>query len=244
MPGVMQDPGERPRHLRRPRLPDPGGMRRADRADRRRTRTLPSCCRSTADPEFRTSESCNLDPRTRSSARSRPSSTDLIGIEPEPWRDHPGPALRGRPAVQAAPRFLLRRASPIGRKCSDCGGQRTWTAMVFLNAPEGGGQTDFAEAGIKVTPRTGNLLTWNNLDAIGEPNPFSMHQGMPGHRRRQICHHQMVSRAALDLHRHADLLIRRRARRQARNSDRPSSALPSLSCRIIPALHHLEESCP
>ena len=25
----------------------------------------------------------------------------------------------------------------------------------------------------------GNLLVWNNLDAIGEPNHYSLHQGMP-----------------------------------------------------------------
>ena len=30
-----------------------------------------------------------------------------------------------------------------------------------------------------MTPRAGNLLAWNNLDAIGEPNSYSLHQGMP-----------------------------------------------------------------
>ena len=28
-------------------------------------------------------------------------------------------------------------------------------------------------------PSAGNLLAWNNLDAIGEPNFHSIHQGMP-----------------------------------------------------------------
>ena len=72
--------------------------------------------------------------------------------------------------------------------------------MVFLNDPEGGGQTAFPNAAVKVTPRPGNLLIWNNMDAIGQPNPYSLHQGMPGRRRHQICHHQMVSRAALGLY--------------------------------------------
>jgi prolyl 4-hydroxylase len=60
-----------------------------------------------------------------------------------------------------------------------CGGQRTWTAMVFLNDVEGGGETNFPHAAAKVTPRRGNLLCWNNMDAIGQPNTYAMHQGCP-----------------------------------------------------------------
>jgi prolyl 4-hydroxylase len=59
------------------------------------------------------------------------------------------------------------------------GGQRTWTAMIFLNQPEAGGQTYFPKANVRVTPRTGNLLLWNNMDAFGQPNPHSLHTGMP-----------------------------------------------------------------
>ena len=59
------------------------------------------------------------------------------------------------------------------------GGQRTWTAMIFLNEPEAGGQTFFPNAKVRVTPRTGNLLLWNNLDQYGEPNTFSLHTGCP-----------------------------------------------------------------
>ena len=35
--------------------------------------------------------------------------------------------------------------------------------MAFLNEPEGGGETNFPEAGIKITPRTGKLM----MDAGG-----------------------------------------------------------------------------
>jgi len=59
------------------------------------------------------------------------------------------------------------------------GGQRTWTAMIFLNEPEAGGETEFPKAAIKVSPRTGNMLVWNNLNIIGEPNYFSLHEGLP-----------------------------------------------------------------
>jgi prolyl 4-hydroxylase len=59
------------------------------------------------------------------------------------------------------------------------GGQRTWTAMIFLNEPEAGGRTHFAELGLHITPRTGTLLAWNNLGRDGLPNRWSHHEGMP-----------------------------------------------------------------
>jgi prolyl 4-hydroxylase len=59
------------------------------------------------------------------------------------------------------------------------GGQRTWTAMAFLNEPEAGGRTNFPTAGMTVSPRAGNLLVWNNIDEFGVPNQASLHQGMP-----------------------------------------------------------------
>ena len=57
-------------------------------------------------------------------------------------------------------------------------GQRTWTAMVYLNEPEEGGATRFKTIGKTVQPETGKLLAWNNLLADGRPNPATLHQGM------------------------------------------------------------------
>jgi len=68
---------------------------------------------------------------------------------------------------------------PYWQTEKDMGGQRTWTAMIFLNQPEAGGETYFEKAGIKVAPRTGTLLTWYNLDQRGEPNLNSLHEGRP-----------------------------------------------------------------
>lgn len=59
------------------------------------------------------------------------------------------------------------------------GGQRSWTAMLYLNQPEAGGETNFGTAGICVSPQTGLLLVWNNMDAAGHPNPASLHEGCP-----------------------------------------------------------------
>jgi prolyl 4-hydroxylase len=58
------------------------------------------------------------------------------------------------------------------------GGQRTWTAMIFLNKPSSGGCTHFPRAQVKVEPEPGALLTWNNNDRQGLSNPYSHHEGM------------------------------------------------------------------
>src|SRR3982751_4308898 len=57
-------------------------------------------------------------------------------------------------------------------------GQRTWTAMIYLNEPEDGGATRFKTIGKTVRPETGKLLAWNNLLSDGRPNPATLHQGM------------------------------------------------------------------
>lgn len=59
------------------------------------------------------------------------------------------------------------------------GGQRTWSAMTFLNEPEAGGRTNYPTAGVMITPKAGNLVIWNNMDEYGLPNAGSLHQGMP-----------------------------------------------------------------
>jgi prolyl 4-hydroxylase len=57
-------------------------------------------------------------------------------------------------------------------------GQRTWTAMIYLNEPEDGGATRFKTIGKTIPPETGKLLAWNNLLPDGRPNPATLHQGM------------------------------------------------------------------
>lgn len=58
------------------------------------------------------------------------------------------------------------------------GGQRTWTAMIYLNEPDEGGATRFKTIGKTVRPETGKLLAWNNLLPDGQPNAATLHQGM------------------------------------------------------------------
>ena len=58
-------------------------------------------------------------------------------------------------------------------------GQRSFTAMAYLNAVEGGGATSFPQLGMAIVPRPGMLLIWNNADPEGNPNPWTIHAGMP-----------------------------------------------------------------
>jgi prolyl 4-hydroxylase len=59
------------------------------------------------------------------------------------------------------------------------GGQRTWSALIYLNDVEGGGSTEFPEIGLSVRPRLGKMVFWNNLYPSGEPNPAALHGAKP-----------------------------------------------------------------
>ena len=61
-----------------------------------------------------------------------------------------------------------------------CGatGNRTWTAMVYLNEPEAGGATRFKAVDKLIQPETGKLVCWNNRRPDGSLNPATLHHGM------------------------------------------------------------------
>ena len=59
------------------------------------------------------------------------------------------------------------------------GGQRSWTAMVYLNDVEEGGETEFTRIGISIPPQQGALLAWNNALPDGTPNYDTMHAANP-----------------------------------------------------------------
>jgi prolyl 4-hydroxylase len=130
------------------------------------------------DPDYRTSESCNLNPGDPLVASVQARIDALMGIE-EPY----GETMQGqRYAVgqQFKPHHdFFHTNQSYWQSQKTIGGQRTWTVMGFLNVPEAGGQTMFPKAGLRITPAAGYLLLWNNLGVDGEPNEHSLHQGMP-----------------------------------------------------------------
>jgi prolyl 4-hydroxylase len=59
------------------------------------------------------------------------------------------------------------------------GGQRTWTFMVYLSEVEAGGETDFPYMDIRIKPKKGMALVWNNLYMDGSNNTDTRHQSLP-----------------------------------------------------------------
>lgn len=143
-------------------------------ADRKPSRLMTDA----PDATFRTSETCNFDPTAAAVIAVEAKLHDLLGIDPS----H-GERLQGqRYAVgqEFKPHHdYLRPTSPYWQRQQLIGGQRTWTAMAFLNVPEEGGETFFPKLKLKLPPRRGSLVVWSNLDARGEPNEQSLHQGLP-----------------------------------------------------------------
>lgn len=126
---------------------------------------------------FRSSESCDMD---RWSPDVRPideSIAGLLGIDPAKSETMQG--QRYAPGQQfKAHHDYFHEGESYWQKMKEGGGQRTWTAMIYLNDVPEGGATWFPQAGIRVAPRRGMLLAWNNMAANGEPNPLTVHEGM------------------------------------------------------------------
>jgi prolyl 4-hydroxylase len=126
---------------------------------------------------FRTSETCDLDFRDPVVAGVDHKIADLLGLslaasEPlQGQRYAPGQEFKAHTDTfePGGYDFYLHTADT---------GQRTWTAMIYLNEPDDGGATRFKIIGKTVQPETGKLLAWNNLLPDGRPNPATLHQGM------------------------------------------------------------------
>ena len=127
---------------------------------------------------FRTSESCDM---ARWSPDVQPideSIAALLGLDPASGETMQGQRYAPGQRFRAHHDYFHEGESYWPRmKLS--GGQRTWTAMVYLNEVEEGGATWFPQAGIRIAPQRGLLLAWNNMNPDGSPNPVTLHEGMP-----------------------------------------------------------------
>lgn len=127
---------------------------------------------------FRTSFSGNVDPGDPFVREISGRIDTLLGMAAA-W----GESIQGQrylPGQQFQPHhdFFLPGTSYWDTEMA-CGGQRSFTAMVFLNAVQAGGNTDFTELEIALEPRPGMLLIWNNARSDGTPNPKTIHAGRP-----------------------------------------------------------------
>lgn len=59
------------------------------------------------------------------------------------------------------------------------GGNRTWTAMIYLNTVYASGQTVFDALGLSILPRAGELVAWSNLNGDGVPHRAAWHSAEP-----------------------------------------------------------------
>jgi prolyl 4-hydroxylase len=127
---------------------------------------------------YRTSYSGNLDPFDPLVRGIQARIDDLLGLE----RSH-GETLQGQ-RYTVGQEFRPHNDwfpanSPSWEVEQRHGGQRSITAMAYLNTVEEGGATDFPRLGIAIEPRPGTLLIWNNADENGTPNPWTIHAGNP-----------------------------------------------------------------
>lgn len=130
------------------------------------------------DKEFRTSSTCHMD-RHNPMVRSVESKiTSLMGIDPRHGETMQGQHYSVGQQFKAHNDYFHANTS-YWEDTQKRGGQRTWTVMVYLNDVAAGGQTNFPLAGLRLDPRRGNAIVWNNLDRTGQPNPMTLHQGMP-----------------------------------------------------------------
>ena len=127
---------------------------------------------------YRTSYSGDVDPRHPFIRKIGRRIDDLLGIDPSYGETIQG--QRYTPGQQFQPHHdWFHPGTSYWDFEMSRGGQRSITAMAFLNKPEKGGTTDFTELGISIEPRPGALLLWNNADREGLTNPSTMHAGRP-----------------------------------------------------------------
>lgn len=127
---------------------------------------------------YRTSYSGDVDPHHPLVRKLNRRIDDLMGIDPECGETIQG--QRYMPGQEFKPHhdWFHPNTSYWDFEMAR-GGQRSFTAMAFLNKPEGGGTTDFTELRMSIEPQPGALLIWNNADINGVPNPLTMHAGRP-----------------------------------------------------------------
>ncbi len=127
---------------------------------------------------FRTSFSGDLDPRDPFVAGISARIDALLGVPAE--IGEPVQGQRYLPGQQFKPHndwfYVTEGYWPQERLR---GGQRSWTAMAYLNSVEAGGATAFTVLGIEIEPKPGVLLLWNNALPDGRPNEATLHAGLP-----------------------------------------------------------------
>ncbi|HEY0506364.1 MAG TPA: 2OG-Fe(II) oxygenase [Lysobacter sp.] len=86
--------------------------------------------------------------------------------------------LRYEPGQEYRPHRDYRPPSSIEHDRPEAG-NRLRTICVYLNDVEAGGETEFPVAGLRVAPRPGRAVVFDNLHPDGTPDVDSLHAGLP-----------------------------------------------------------------
>ena len=129
-------------------------------------------------PKYRTSYSGDVDPGDSFVKMVERRLGDLLGLDLSWGESVQGQRYRPGQEFKAHCDWFDTR-SDYWKEEIRRGGQRSWTAMVFLNDVEEGGTTEFPRLGISIPPQEGALLIWNNADRDGYPNDATTHAAMP-----------------------------------------------------------------
>ena len=129
------------------------------------------------DGGFRTSSTCDLPAGDPVVAALDRAICDWAGLDPALGEPMQGQRHRVGQEFKAHTDYFERTSPDYDANCA-VPGQRTWTAMLYLNEPAAGGATRFMAIDKIVRPETGKLLCWSNLREDGTPNAATLHQGM------------------------------------------------------------------
>jgi prolyl 4-hydroxylase len=127
---------------------------------------------------YRTSYSGDVDPNDPFIKKLQRRIDDLLGVDPATGETIQGQRYLPGQQFQAHTDWFPAN-TPYWEQEKDRGGQRSITAMAFLNPVEEGGTTEFPRLGVSIKPQPGALLIWNNADPEGVPNPWTIHAGRP-----------------------------------------------------------------
>lgn len=128
--------------------------------------------------DVRTSFSCNLDAHDPLVGQIETQIANFLGIDRACGEPLQGQRYQtGQCFKQHADFFYV--DEPYWAEYEPHGGQRTWTAMIYLNEPTKGGATAFKYLDLNLAPQLGRILIWNNMAADGSPNPWTTHEGQP-----------------------------------------------------------------
>lgn len=134
--------------------------------------------KGTEQAGFRTSYSCHLNRWDPFVSRVEARMSDVLGIDNGYAETMQGQRYKQGQEFKAHHDFFHTSQEYWDMEAQQ-GGQRTWTAMIFLNEPKEGGTTEFPHLGIGVRPQAGMMLIWNNMKLDGTLNYKTLHTGTP-----------------------------------------------------------------